>query len=112
MDKNVFIVILITAPSLEVGKQIARRLIEQNLAACVNIISPALSIYRWEGQIQEDEETLLIVKSRAELFIDHVIPTVKAIHPYQVPEIIALPIQAGLDAYLEWLQKETRLNTK
>lgn len=112
MDKNMFIVILITAPSLEIGKQIARRLVEQNLAACVNIISPVRSIYRWEGQIHEDEETLLIVKSRAELFVDHVIPAVKAIHPYQVPEIIALPIQSGLDAYLEWLQKETRLTLK
>ena len=112
MNKNTFIVILITAPSPEVGKQIARLLVEQNLAACVNIISPVRSIYRWEGQIQEDEETLLIVKSRADLFEDYVIPMVKAIHPYQVPEMIALPIQSGLDAYLEWLQKETRLNTE
>jgi periplasmic divalent cation tolerance protein len=112
MNNNTFVVILITAPSPEVGKQIARLLVEQNLAACVNIISPMRSIYRWEGQIQEDEETLLIVKSRADLFEDYVIPTVKAIHPYQVPEMIALPIQSGLDVYLEWLQKETRRNTE
>jgi len=102
------IVVLITAPSKEVGKQIARALLEQELAACVNIISSIDSLYTWEGKICDDEEVLLVVKSRAELFEDQLVPAVQVIHPYQVPEIIALPIKMGAKSYLDWIEAVTK----
>lgn len=102
------IVVLITAPSRDVGRQIARALLEQHLAACVNMIGPISSLYSWEGQIQDDEEVLLVVKSRAELFEGHLVPVVQAVHPYDVPEIIALPIQMGSQNYLDWIAQVTR----
>lgn len=102
------IVVLITAPSKEVGKQIARVLLEQELAACVNIISSIDSIYTWEGKICTDEEVLLVVKSRAELFENQLVPAVQAIHPYRVPEIIALPIKMGAKSYLDWIEAVTK----
>jgi periplasmic divalent cation tolerance protein len=106
MDEN-NIVVLITAPSDEVGKEIARMLVRQKLAACVNLLSPIHSIYTWEGEIQEERETLLVVKTRAELFESKLIPAVRAAHPYDVPEIIALPIISGLPDYLNWIQQST-----
>jgi periplasmic divalent cation tolerance protein len=104
------IVVFITAPSQEIGQQIARHLVENKLAACVNIIPSLLSIYSWDKQIQEDREVLLIVKSWMHLFEDQLIPAVKSIHPYQVPEILALPVQAGLPAYLTWMSEVTNEN--
>lgn len=97
------IVVLITTPSMEVARQIARHLLEQKLAACVNILPGVQSLYTWEEKIQEEEEILLIVKSRADLFEDGLLPAVQANHPYQVPEVIALPVVKGLDSYLNWI---------
>lgn len=102
------IVVLITAPSKDVGKQIAKTLLEQKLAACVNIISPIDSIYTWEGKMCNDEEVLLVLKSRAELFENQLVPAVQAIHPYQVPEIIALPITMGAKSYMDWIEDVTK----
>lgn len=101
------IVVLITAPSEEVGRGIAQALLENKLAACVNIVAPINSLYLWQGDINDDEEVLLIVKSRAELFEQGLIPTVKEVHPYDVPEIIALPILLGDQDYLDWIEAET-----
>jgi len=101
------IVVLITAPSLQAGQDIARLLVESKLAACVNILPTVHSIYSWKGSIQSDEEVLLLAKSRAELFADRLLPAVKAAHPYEVPEIIALPILMGLPDYLDWIATET-----
>ena len=101
------VIVFITVPSREVGKQIAVALVEQRLAACVNILGPINSIYVWEGKISDDEEMLLIVKSRSDLIEQGLIPAVQAIHPYQVPEIIALPVLTGLHSYLDWVLRET-----
>ena len=103
------IVVLVTAPSEDMGKQIAGALLKKKLAACVNIIAPINSLYVWRGETCDDEEVLLIVKSRAELFEDKIIPAVKAIHPYDVPEIIALPVLLGDQDYLDWIETETTL---
>jgi periplasmic divalent cation tolerance protein len=105
---NEAVVILITVPSTEVGKQIANELLEKKLAACVNIFPAFHSIYRWQGKIITDEEVLLLVKTRRELVADLVIPAVKEIHPYEVPEIIALPVMEGSKSYLDWIQEETQ----
>jgi periplasmic divalent cation tolerance protein len=102
------IVILITAPSVEVGKKIAMTLLEQRLAACVNILSPVNSLYLWQEEIHDDQEVLLIVKSRMEIFEDRLRPVVRSVHPYATPEIIALSILAGDQAYLDWIAAETR----
>jgi periplasmic divalent cation tolerance protein len=101
------VIVLITAPSKEVGREIANLLLEQKLAACVNILSPINSLYIWEGKINDDEEALLVVKTRADLLKDGLIPAVKAVHPYEVPEIIALPVFMGLESYLEWIEEVT-----
>jgi periplasmic divalent cation tolerance protein len=102
------IVVLMTAPSIEVARQIAGVLLEDKLAACVNILPGINSLYSWQGEIQDDTEVLMLAKSRPELFEDRLIPAVQAIHPYQVPEIIALPIVMGLGSYLDWITAETQ----
>jgi periplasmic divalent cation tolerance protein len=102
-----FIVALITAPSQEVGVQIANVLVEKKLAACVNTIAPINSLFRWEGDVSNDEEVLLLVKSRASLFEGGLVPAVLEVHPYEVPEIIALPILMGSQGYLDWIAEET-----
>jgi periplasmic divalent cation tolerance protein len=104
-----FIVVLITVPSQEVGEKIAKVLVEQKLAACVNTISPIKSLFRWQGMVSDEEEFLLLVKSRADLFENELVPAVLDIHPYQVPEIIALPILMGAQEYLDWIAEETSL---
>ena len=101
------IIVLITCPNEEISDQIASSLLDQKLAACVNMTTPVSSLYTWEGEINRDEEMLLIVKSRADLFED-LIPAVKAVHPYDVPEIIALPIIMGSEDYLGWIKDVTR----
>jgi periplasmic divalent cation tolerance protein len=103
-----FIVVLITVPSRETGQEIANLLLERKLAACVNIISPITSIYTWEGQARTDEEALLIVKTRLDLFEERLIPAVQSVHPYEVPEIIALPILMGSRRYLDWMDEATK----
>lgn len=102
------IVVLITAPSHEVGKKIADTLLEGKLAACVNITAPVNSLYLWQDQTHDEHEVLLIVKTRVSLFSDRLVPAVLAVHPYETPEIIALPIVAGHAAYLNWIDRETR----
>lgn len=102
------IVVYVTAPSIEVGKEIAGALLAEKLAACVNVIAPVQSIYLWENKIQEDHEALLIIKTRSALLEERVIPAVLAVHPYELPEIIALPILAGYAPYLNWIEAETR----
>lgn len=103
-----YILVLITTPSKEVGEQISNVLLEKKLAACVNMLAPVNSIYTWQGATAQDEETLLIVKSKAELFQDQLVPAVQAIHPYEVPEIIALPILLGSASYLSWIDEVTQ----
>lgn len=103
-----FIVVLITVPSLEVGEQVAASLLEKNLAACVNILPGVTSIYIWKGAVQKDQELMLVVKTRLDLFHDRLVPAVKAVHPYEVPEIIALPVLMGSLDYLDWIAAETQ----
>lgn len=103
-----YIPALVTAPSFETAEGIARNLVEQKLAACVNILPGVRSIYAWKGEIQADEEVLLLNKTRAALFAERLAPAIKALHPYEVPEIIALPIEMGAADYLDWVGQETQ----
>jgi len=101
-----FIVIYITAPTEEVGKNIAKKLIEEKVAACINMVKNIYSIYWWKGNIEEDNEVLLIIKTKKDLF-DKIEEIVKSIHPYTIPEIITLPIVAGSFDYLNWIDEST-----
>lgn len=102
-----YLVVLVTAPSVEVGQQIANAVLEQKLAACVNIVPGVSSIFFWQGQVQQDQEVLLMIKTRADLFETKLAPLVQQVHPYDVPEIIALPIVMGSKAYLDWIDETT-----
>jgi periplasmic divalent cation tolerance protein len=99
---NGFIVVYVTVGSAEEGGQLARALVEERLAACVNRIGPVRSIYRWQGEVEQGEEELLIIKSSEDLF-DRLKTRVNELHSYSVPEVIALPVLKGNESYLEWL---------
>jgi periplasmic divalent cation tolerance protein len=101
------IIILVTASSDEEAVKIGKCLVEEHLAACVNILPQIRSLFFWDGRSQDSQETLLICKSRRPLF-ERVIERVKALHSYTVPEIIALPIIAGSREYLDWVGQNTR----
>jgi len=96
-------VVLVTAPDSKVAAELARRLVEEGLAACVNLVPGVRSIYRWQGALQEDAEILLIAKTRAAL-VDALAARVRALHPYELPEVIALAVAAGSEPYLDWVR--------
>ncbi|OGQ84681.1 MAG: hypothetical protein A3F90_12180 [Deltaproteobacteria bacterium RIFCSPLOWO2_12_FULL_60_19] len=100
-----FVVVLVTVGSSKEGERLARALVEEQLAACVNRIKGIQSIYRWQGQVEQSEEELLVIKSRRDLF-ECVKKRVQELHSYSVPEIIALPIVDGNENYLRWLEEE------
>ena len=100
------LVVYITAPSEEEGAKIARTLVEERLAGCVNIVPEIRSIYSWQGKIEDEKEVLLIVKTRLKLF-NALKSKVLNMHSYSVPEIIALPIVDGSEEYLKWLKEVT-----
>lgn len=97
-----FLVVYITVASAEEGDRLARALVEEKLAACVNRIVGVRSTYAWQGKIQADEEQLLIVKTSAAAF-DQLEQRVRDLHSYEVPEIIAVPVVRGNTAYLKWM---------
>jgi periplasmic divalent cation tolerance protein len=100
-------VILVTTGSQAEGERIAEALVGERLAACVNIVGPIRSVYRWEDAVQRDDEWLLIIKAPSAQFAV-LADRVRALHSYQTPEVIALPITAGSDAYLDWLRAMTQ----
>lgn len=101
------ILVMLAAPDQKTGKKLARALVEDRLAACVNISQSFLSVYRWEGEIQEESEVILLIKTRSNLLEKQLIPRIQELHPYDLPEIIALPVLAGEKNYLDWVMKET-----
>jgi periplasmic divalent cation tolerance protein len=97
------IVVLTTLPDRNKAKAFARALVEEKLAACVNIVPGLTSIYRWKGAVHEDPEVLCVVKTtRARL--TKLKQRLKSLHPYDVPELLALPVTAGSESYLQWLE--------
>jgi periplasmic divalent cation tolerance protein len=101
------ILVLTNLPDGQSAHALARRLVELKLAACVNIFPSVQSIYRWEGEIEEANETAIMIKTTHMRYVE-IESTIKANHPYQVPEIIAIPIVEGLPAYVAWLKEETK----
>ena len=99
-------VVLVTAPDAETGAGIARALVEEHLIACANLVPGIRSIYRWEGQIADEPEVLLVLKTRASR-LSALAARVKALHPYALPEVVALPVVDGSEAYLDWVLAES-----
>lgn len=100
------ILIITNVPNAEVASTIARQLVEKGMAACVNIMPPVHSVYRWQGSVEEADEITLLIKTSQSLY-ESVENAIVTEHPYEVPEIIALPIISGLQAYLGWIAAET-----
>ena len=99
------ILVLSTCDSEDHAKALARQLVEQRLAACVNILPGIHSVYRWKDQVEEASEWLLVIKSRRDLFASLRDVLIKT-HTYEVPEVVAVPIVDGSEAYLAWLDRE------
>ncbi len=104
MDSTDHVIALCTAPNAEEGARIGRALVEERLAACVNIVDGLRSIYLWKGAISDDREALLVIKTKPALF-EPLRARIVALHPYEVPEVIALPIVAGHEPYLAWIDE-------
>ena len=100
------LLVITNLPDRAVAEQLADTLIGQQLAACVNILAPCRSVYRWKGAVQHDEEHPMLIKTTAERYAA-LERAIRAGHPYELPEIIAVPIERGLPAYLEWVAAET-----
>ena len=103
--------VYMTCGSLDETRKLGQVLLEKNLAACVNILDGMWSLYRWEGAVQEDQETVLIAKTRHEL-MDELTETVKSNHSYECPCIIELPIDGGNPEFLQWIVSETKGGSK
>ncbi len=102
-----YITVFCTVPDETTATTIARKLVEAQLAACCNIVPGLRSIYTWKGEIQDDRELLLIIKSKASVF-PRLEAKIKSLHPYEVPEILAIPVDSGNDAYLTWLDENVQ----
>lgn len=101
------ILVLCTAPSADVGATLARGVVEAKLAACANILPGVRSVYVWKGEVHDEPEVQLFIKTRRDRF-PALEGWLRENHPYEVPEIIALPIERGSKAYLDWLWEQTQ----
>src|SRR5918997_3094447 len=101
------LLVLTNLPARPAAERLADLLIEKQLAACINILSPCRSVYRWKGAVQHDEEHPMLIKTSAERY-PALEQALRAGHPYELPEIIAVPIERGLPAYLDWVAGETK----
>lgn len=100
------LLVLTNLPDRAAAEAIADLLIERRLAACVNILAPCRSVFRWQGAVHHDEEHPLLIKTTTERY-PAMQEAIRAAHPYELPEIVAVPIERGLPAYLEWVAAET-----
>ena len=100
------LLVLTNLPDRAAAERLADSLVEKRLAACVNILAPCRSVYRWNDAVQHDEEHPLLIKTTAERYAE-LEAAIRAGHPYELPEIIAVPVERGLPAYLDWVVAET-----
>ncbi len=99
--------VLTTLPSAEAAAELAKAVVEEKLAACANLLPAIRSIYRWQGRVQDESEVLVLFKTRQEHF-DRLKSRLLELHPYEIPEVLAIPVEQGYQAYLDWLAQETR----
>jgi periplasmic divalent cation tolerance protein len=102
-----YLLVITTVPDADVGQIIAEKVIEERLASCVHIQTAGQSIYWWGGKVMQDQEHTLLIKTKNTAYLK-LEKKIKEIHPYDVPEIIALPIQTGSDEYLSWIDTEVQ----
>ena len=100
--QNAYVIVMVTTASKQEAEKIAQRLLDKRLIACANIVGPVSSLFHWSGKMERTEEYLIFMKSRRNAF-EKLEETVKALHSYEVPEILVLPIVEGSKAYLRWL---------
>ena len=101
------LLVVTNLPDRASAEKLAALLIERRLAACVNLLAPCASLYRWRGEIQREEEHPLLIKTAQDRY-GELEAAIRANHPYELPEVIAVPITLGLPAYLQWVESETR----
>lgn len=101
-----YLTVLCTVPDAETGLRIARTIVHEGLAACVNLLPGVTSVYRWQSEVQENPELLLLIKTSQERY-EALDARIKELHPYEVPEIIAHKIEAGSKSYLDWIGQNT-----
>jgi len=106
MQSNSALLVMTSAPDIGTAQKIARALVERRLAACVNILAPCQSIYNWQGVVEDSNEVPMMIKTTAARY-GALEAAITAIHPYEVPEIVALPLSHGLPEYLNWVIAET-----
>jgi periplasmic divalent cation tolerance protein len=100
------VVVITNLPDSESAFNLGRHLVVHGLAACANVLGPVRSVYRWQGRVEEAIEVTLLIKTTSERYAA-LEKAIVSLHPYEVPEIIALPVESGLAAYLEWVASET-----
>jgi len=98
-----FLLVVCTCPTHSAATGIATALLEERIAACVNQVPGIKSMYRWEGRVKQDDEVLLLIKTTSQMF-PRLEETISKLHPYELPEIIGVPLSAGTDAYLNWIK--------
>jgi periplasmic divalent cation tolerance protein len=106
-DPGSVILVFTNLPDRASAETLAAALVAQRVAACVTILAPCRSVYRWEGAVQSEEEIPVLVKSTADRY-EALQAAIRANHPYELPEIIAVPVERGLPGYLDWVAQETR----
>lgn len=99
------VVVMVTAPP-SAAEQLVTRVVEERLAACGNIVPGVTSIYRWQGAVERADEVMIVLKT-VPAAVERLTSRVAALHPYDVPEVIALPVTAGLDGYIDWIVSNT-----
>jgi periplasmic divalent cation tolerance protein len=107
-DRDAAVLVFTNAPDREVAARIAEALVNKRLAACVNVLAGCTSIYRWQGDVERAEEIPILIKTRAARYPE-VEATIRHLHPYELPEVIAVPVSQGLPDYLQWVAEETAI---
>jgi periplasmic divalent cation tolerance protein len=107
-DANAKLLVFTNAPDRTVAMRIAQALVNERLAACVNVLGGYTSVYRWDGAVETAEELPLIIKTRAARYAE-VQAAIRRLHPYELPEILAVPVVDGLPEYLDWVAEETAI---
>jgi periplasmic divalent cation tolerance protein len=106
-DTASHLVVLTTLANADAARSLVHRLVTDRLVACGTMLDGARSIYEWEGNVEETDEVLVVLKTRRDRW-DRLVHVIRDVHPYDVPELLALPVDAGLDAYLDWVTAQTR----
>jgi len=101
------LLVFTTLPSPDKAADLARTLVEEGIVACGNVLPAVRSIYKWQGKVQDENEVMLLLKTRAE-HLERLKLRILELHPYEVPEVLAIPVESGYRAYLEWIAAETK----